>query len=238
MEVLSADAETHQFRMEPTLDDHSKDSASQKYKGFGDYVQQVNSTGQLSYPAAGTLTLAQTIAANGPTKLGYVGGVEHGHSPSSTHVSDTAKHNLSNHIELSAHNGRDRDRDAGDGDDRGNANDYLASVANSRLSVIFILGTLLSVVTGTLLGSFLPPDPAAALKSALLALIQWQHDAPAITKYHATTWADTLWSLSLTLSLSSALLGVLAKQWIRQCCLSPTQRFRIHLFRYTDSEKR
>ncbi|KAF9067549.1 hypothetical protein BDP27DRAFT_1364757 [Rhodocollybia butyracea] len=209
-------------------------------KELEDYIQPFIIMGQQSSLSA---ALAQTNVASGSTTYGKPDFVEvedeDFFSSHSTHILSATKHNSTfQTTELPMDNGRrGQNQDREGRNHRQGGDDYLACEANDRLSVIFILGTLLSGASGTLLASSLPPNPTAALKTALLALVEPQHNPLAIAISHAI-WADVFWSLGLTLSLSSALLAVLARLWIHQCYLSPAQHFHVHFFHYTDHKMR
>lgn len=102
----------------------------------------------------------------------------------------------------------------------------------------------------------LSPDPIAVPASAILELVQLVRaignqtpvndvaslsTAPVETMSNITAWVNGLWFVSLTLSLSTALFAVLAKQWVRQYMLnisgSPRERCYVHQFRYKALKK-
>ncbi|KIY62551.1 hypothetical protein CYLTODRAFT_426821 [Cylindrobasidium torrendii FP15055 ss-10] len=79
----------------------------------------------------------------------------------------------------------------------------------------------------------------AALTGASLSDIASANLSPAIER--TNIWVNALWFTSLALSLASALLAVLCKQWLRQyisfSAVSARERALIRQFRYDGMEK-
>ncbi|KIY62855.1 hypothetical protein CYLTODRAFT_162470 [Cylindrobasidium torrendii FP15055 ss-10] len=100
------------------------------------------------------------------------------------------------------------------------------------------LSTDNAAVTVSLLGELVALQ-RAALTGASLSDIASANLSPAIER--TSIWVNALWFTSLALSLSSALLAVLSKQWLRQYVSfiagSARERALIRQFRYDGMEK-
>ncbi|KAF8188755.1 hypothetical protein K438DRAFT_1593936, partial [Mycena galopus ATCC 62051] len=131
-------------------------------------------------------------------------------------------------------------------------NDMIAE-SSDNLDVLLVFAGLFSAVLTTFVAQTsqaLSPDVAATSNSILLELVALQRAQangtsfssipPADTSFSAAPtdrWVNGLWFTSLALSLATALLAVLAKQWIHQYSsfIAGCSRDRalIRQFRYT-----
>ncbi|KIY62857.1 hypothetical protein CYLTODRAFT_334848, partial [Cylindrobasidium torrendii FP15055 ss-10] len=134
--------------------------------------------------------------------------------------------------------------------------DMVGEAADS-LDILLVFAGLFAAVLTTFVAQTsqsLSPDNAAITVSLLVELVAVQRAvltgasisdiasadvAPAIEK--TSIWVNALWFTSLALSLASALLAVLSKQWLRQYVsfIAGTARERalIRQFRYDGMEK-
>ncbi|KAF8145160.1 hypothetical protein K438DRAFT_1484263, partial [Mycena galopus ATCC 62051] len=126
-----------------------------------------------------------------------------------------------------------------------------------NLDILLVFAGLFSAVLTTFVAQTsqaLSPDATAISNSILLELVALQRAEangtsfdfipPAITSFTVALtdiWVNGLWFTSLALSLSTALLAVLAKQWLHQYSSvitgSPRERALIRQFRYTSFEQ-
>ncbi|KAE9387692.1 hypothetical protein BT96DRAFT_867286 [Gymnopus androsaceus JB14] len=147
-------------------------------------------------------------------------------------------------------------------DESGAFDQDMIANASGDCDVMLIFAGLFSSVLTTLLAEVTPelsPDPTKTTNMLLQTLVNQtaqislnkQIDSVltnksmlgrfSITDVDASTWVNALWFISLLLSLSTALLAVLAKQWIRQYSSfisgSARERASIRQFRYDNFEK-
>ncbi|KAJ7104652.1 hypothetical protein C8R44DRAFT_715657 [Mycena epipterygia] len=135
-------------------------------------------------------------------------------------------------------------------------NDMIAE-AGDNLDILLVFAGLFSAVLSTFVAQTsqaLSPDTGAISNSILLELVALQraqangsslNTIPAadtsFTAAQSDIWVNGLWFTSLALSLSTALLAVLAKQWLRQYSTfitgSPRTRAAIRQFRYAHFDK-
>ncbi|KIY63953.1 hypothetical protein CYLTODRAFT_328440, partial [Cylindrobasidium torrendii FP15055 ss-10] len=129
--------------------------------------------------------------------------------------------------------------------------------AADSLDILLVFAGLFAAVLTTFVAQTsqsLSPDNAAITVSLLVELVAVQRAAitgsslsdikvadvaPAIAR--SDVWVNALWFTSLALSLASALLAVLSKQWLRQYVSfisgTPRERALIRQFRYDGMEK-
>ncbi|KAJ6481605.1 hypothetical protein DFH09DRAFT_950512, partial [Mycena vulgaris] len=114
--------------------------------------------------------------------------------------------------------------------------------SSDNLDILLVFAGLFSGVLTTFVAQTsqaLSPDNSAISNSILLELVALQRAQANGTSFDSVPIADTsftvagtdlwvngLWFTSLILSLSTALLAVLAKQWLRQYCSATRGRFR------------
>ncbi|EIW56971.1 uncharacterized protein TRAVEDRAFT_83487, partial [Trametes versicolor FP-101664 SS1] len=91
--------------------------------------------------------------------------------------------------------------------------------------------TAFNVQSYQLLQPALTPDPVLVALQQISAQLgnstqpaYRREDTPAPPAPHAAVWLNTLWFSSLILSLSSASIGILVKQWLNEYCsgISPS----------------
>ncbi|KAJ7872529.1 hypothetical protein B0H14DRAFT_2438363, partial [Mycena olivaceomarginata] len=129
--------------------------------------------------------------------------------------------------------------------------------SNDNLDILLVFAGLFSSVLTTFVvqtSQALSPDNTAASNSILLEFVALQraqangtsfesipHANISFTVALSDVWVNSLWFTSLMLSLTTALLAVLAKQWLRQYSSfiagSARERALIRQFRYVSFDK-
>ncbi|KAK0190053.1 hypothetical protein F5146DRAFT_649443 [Armillaria mellea] len=135
----------------------------------------------------------------------------------------------------------------------------MVEMHKDNIDVLLVSAGLFSAILSTFViqtAQNLQPDYTAASASLLIELVGYQRAAsnlssiplspfyPAISfsPSLADVWINSLWFFSLALSLTTALVAVLTKQWLHQYIsvvsdLSPLGRGRIRQYRYMGLEK-
>ncbi|KAK0231796.1 hypothetical protein EDD85DRAFT_775223, partial [Armillaria nabsnona] len=134
----------------------------------------------------------------------------------------------------------------------------MVEIYNDDINVLLVFAGLFSAVVSAFViqsAQSLQPDNTAVSASLLIELVGYQRAAsdtssiplspfyPAISFSPSTTdvWVNSLWFISLTLSLITALVAVLTKQWLHQYISvisdTPLNQGRIRQCRYMGLEK-